>query len=65
MSNHPSSTSQRNFIGDFAVAEGLMITIQVSLVFVDFLSANSLIHVGKMVQNDNFSVKNGLFIGKF
>ncbi len=33
--------------------------------FTDFLSANSLIHIGKIVQNDNFPVKNGLFICKF
>ncbi len=33
--------------------------------FVDFLSANSLIHIGKTVQNDSFPVKNGLFIFKF
>ncbi len=33
--------------------------------FEDFLSANSLIHIGKMVQNDNIPVKNGLFICEF
>ncbi len=33
--------------------------------FADFLSANSLIHIGKMVQKDNFLVKNGLFICEF
>ncbi len=33
--------------------------------FAIFLSANSLIHIGKLVQNDNFPVKNGLFICDF
>ncbi len=30
--------------------------------FAEFLSTDSLIHIGKMVQNDNFPVKNGFFI---
>jgi hypothetical protein len=33
--------------------------------FADFLSADSLIHIGKMVQKDNITVKNGLFICEF
>ncbi len=33
--------------------------------FVDFLSANSLIHIIKNGQNNYFSVKNGLFICEF
>ena len=33
--------------------------------FADFLSANSLIHISKLVKNGNFLVKNGLFICKF
>ncbi len=33
--------------------------------FADFLSTISLIHIGKMVQNNNFPAKNGLFIWDF
>ena len=31
------------------------------LLFADFLSANSLIYISKLIKNDNFLVKNGLF----
>ena len=33
-----------------------------NLLFADFLSSNSLVHISKLVQNGNFLVKNGLFI---
>ena len=35
------------------------------LLFADFLSVNSLIHISKLVQNDNLLFKNGFFIYEF